>query len=201
MICLDILGKGSRLADPDLPHPSLSLPGGAIAEFLTHLAYLAYAFVGPHRSVRTIWSKRDARSPLPSDEFRAMVNGEHGTATLGFSSHVQPDVFWLRVYGTKMRAVVNLFEPRLTIDRTRSGLRPLTPLINGWREAKDVRHAAVGGLVRKLSGGPGAYEGLWELLRRTYDALGSGAEPPVSMRQIDDVNRLVADLTREELVI
>ena len=82
-----------------------------------------------------------------------------------------------------------------------SGPRPLTPLFNGWREAKDVRHASVAGLVRKLSGGPGAYEGLWELLRRTYDALGSGAEPPVSMRQIDDVNRLVADLTREELVI
>jgi predicted dehydrogenase len=201
MICLDILGKGSRLADPDLPHPSLALPGGAIAEFLTHLAYLAYAFVGAHRSVGTVWGKRNPDSPLPSDEFRALVDAERGTAALGFSSHVQPDVFWLRVYGTKMRSAINLFEPRLTIDRVRRGPRPLTPLINGWHEAKDVRRSALGGLWRKLGGGPGAYEGLWELLRRTYDALARRVEPPVSMRQIDDVNRLVADLTREERVL
>lgn len=197
-ICLNILGEGSRLADPNARHPSLSMPGGAISDFLTHLSYLAYAFVGRHRAVRTIWLKREAASPLPSDEFRAMVDAEGGTASLLFSSHTQPDVFWLRVYGTRMRATANLFEPRLTLDRMRGGARPLIPLLNGIEEARAVRRGAWGGLWRKLSGGPGAYEGLWDLIRRTYEAIGSGREMPVGEKQIEAVNRLVADLILEE---
>jgi len=52
----------------------------------------------------------------------------------------------------------------------------------------------VGGLWRKFAGHAGPYEGLGELLRRTYAALREKREPPVRVRQIDEVNRLVADL-------
>ena len=54
-----------------------------------------------------------------------------------------------------------------------------------------VRRGAFGSLARKLSGGPGSYEGLWELLAGTYRALGNGSEPPVSARQVIEVNNLV----------
>jgi predicted dehydrogenase len=195
LICLDILGPGSPFADANAPHPILSMVGGAIADFLPHLASLAHQFVGPHRSVQTLWSKRGARpSPLPSDEFRALVDAERGSALLGFSANTQPDAFWLRVYGEKMQAVANLFETRLTIDRVRGGPKPLRPLLNGLGEARDVRRAALSSLKRKLSGGPAAYEGLWDLLARTYRALGSGTEPPITPQQIIEVNRLVDDL-------
>lgn len=200
-ICLDILGKGSPFIDRNAPHPCLTMPGGAIADFLTHLASLAWLFAGPHRGVRTIWKKRKVDSPLPSDEMRAMLDCERATASLLFSAHSQPDVFWLRVYGTKMRAEANLFEPLLTINKLRGGPKPLIPLFNGLQEARDVRRSAVGGLWRKLSGGPGAYEGLWEFLRRSYAALEQGTEPPITMQQIEDVNRLVADLTKQEYML
>src|SRR5689334_9277727 len=88
-ICLDILGP-SGFADPNSPHPALTLVGGAIADFLPHLASLAHVFVGPHRTARTAWSKRKP-SPLPFDEFRSVVDAERGTAVLGFSSSAQPD--------------------------------------------------------------------------------------------------------------
>jgi predicted dehydrogenase len=200
-ICLDILAPGNPFVDPNVPHPALSMAGGAIADFLTHLASLAHAFVGPHRSVRCIWTKRGQDHPLPSDEFRALADCERGTASLGFSAHTQPDVFWLRVYGTKMRAAANLFEPLLTIDRVRGGPKPLVPLLNGRGAAKDARRAAYGGLWRKLSGGPGAYEGLWELVGRTYKAIEQNAEPPISTSDIEEVNRLVADLKKQEYTI
>jgi predicted dehydrogenase len=194
-IALDILGPGSPFADPDAPHPCLALPGGAIADFLTHLASLAHRFVGPHRAARTVWSNRSGpASTLPFDEFRALVDAERGTAALGFSARTQPDAFWLRVYGTRMQAVANLFETRLTVDRLRGGPKPLRPLLNALAEARAVRGAAFGSLKRKLSGGPGAYEGLWELLGHTYRALGSGGEPPVTPRQVLEVNRLVETL-------
>src|SRR5262249_16718946 len=121
-IALDALGAGSAFADPNVPHPCLALPGGLVADFLTHLASLAHRFVGPHRPAHTVWAKRSQAAPaVPYDEFRALVDAERGTAALGFSARTQPDAFWLRVYGTKAQAVANLFETRLTVDRLRGG--------------------------------------------------------------------------------
>src|SRR5262249_19878362 len=135
-ICLDILRPGSPFADANAPHPSLSMTGGAIADFLPHLASLAHRFVGRHRSVQTLWLKRGVHpSRVGSDEFRALVDADRGSALLGFSANTQPDAFWLRVYGERMQAVANLFETRLTIDRVRGGPKPLRPLLNGLREA------------------------------------------------------------------
>jgi predicted dehydrogenase len=198
LLCLNILGKGSPFADPNAPHPCLSMPGGAIADFLSHLASLSRLFAGPHQSVRTVWAKRQPNSPLPSDEFRALIDAERATVSLGFTARAQPDVFSLRVHGTQMRAETNLFEPTLTIDRLRGGPKPLIPLVNGLTGALGAAHGAIGGLVRKLSGGPGAYEGLWELLTRTYRALGTGQPMPIEPGFVRDVNRLVADLTNKE---
>ena len=153
-------------------------PGGAIADFLPHLASLAHLFVGPHRTAQTVWTKRKP-SILPFDEFRALVDAERGTAALGFSSNSQPDAFWLRVYGERMQATANLFETRLTFDGPRNVPKPLRPFFSGLEEGKTIRRAALATLLRKFKG-PGAYEGLWELLARTYRALGDGSALPVT---------------------
>jgi len=189
-ICLDILGPGG-FADPNIPHPCLSLAGGAIADFLPHLASLAHLFVGPHRRAYSTWTKRKS-SVLPFDEFHGLVEAERGTASLSFSSTAQPDAFLVRVYGERMQASANLFETRLTFDRVRVGTpRPLRPLFNGLEEASAVRRAAVGTLMRKFKVGPGAYEGLFELLTRTYRSIADGGTPPVTLAQMLEVNRLI----------
>jgi predicted dehydrogenase len=191
LICLDILGPGG-FADPNAPHPALTLTGGAIADFLPHLASLAYLFVGAHRTAHAVWTKR-ASSVLPFDEFRAVLDAERGTAALGFSSNSQPDAFWLRVYGERMQATANLFETRLTFDGPRDVPKPLRPFFSGLEEGKTIRRAALATLLRKFKG-PGAYEGLWELLARTYRALADGSSLPVTTNQVLDVNRMVEAL-------
>ena len=191
LICLDILGP-SGFADPNSPHPALTLAGGAIADFLPHLASLAHLFIGPHRTAKTIWTKRKS-SPLPFDEFRAVVDGERGTASLGFSSSSQPDAFWLRVYGERMQATANLFETRLTFDGPRNVPKPLRPFFSGLEEGTTIRRAALATLLRKFKG-PGAYEGLWELLSRTYGALADGSALPVTANDLLEVNRMVEAL-------
>jgi predicted dehydrogenase len=200
MYCLNLVGKGSSWMDANVPRPDLKLPGGAIVHFVSHLAYLCYLFVGPHRGVRTIWSKRLKESPLPSDEMRALVDGERATAHIGFSAHSQPDGVWLRVHGTKMRAHANLFEGRLTFEPLRKCAKPLLPIANAYPEAKEVKRSAWRSLGTKLRGAPGAYEGLWELVSRVYRALGEqGGASPIPIEQIDHTNRLVADMLKEEL--
>jgi predicted dehydrogenase len=189
LICLDIVGPDG-FADPNSPHPCLSLAGGAIADFLPHLASLAHRFVGPHRRAEAVWSKR-RRSVLPFDEFHAVVDAERGTASLGFSASSQPDAFWLRVYGERMQATANLFETRLTFQGLRPGPKPLQPFLNGLAEGSAVRRAAFRTLLRKFDPGPGVYEGLWELLARTYRALADGSVLPVTSGDILEVNRLV----------
>jgi predicted dehydrogenase len=196
MICLDILGP-SGFADPNSPHPCLSLAGGAITDFLPHLASLAHLFVGPHRRAHSTWTKRKA-SILPYDEFHGLVEAERGTASLSFSASAQPDAFWLRVYGERMQAAANLFETRLTFDRVRPGPKPLRPLLNGLDESRAVGGAAVATLMRKFTGGPGAYEGLFELLGRSYRALAQRTELPVTLEQVVEVNRLVDALKPRE---
>jgi len=195
LICLDILGP-EGFADPNSPHPSLTLAGGAIADFLPHLASLAHRFVGPHRTAQTVWNKRKC-SPLPFDEFRAVLDAERGTAALGFSSSSQPDAFWLRVYGERMQATANLFETRLTFDGPRHVPKPLRPFFNGLEEGKAIRRAALATLLRKFKG-PGAYEGLWELLARTYQALADGSALPVTASHVLEVNRMVEVLKPKE---
>jgi len=195
LICLDILGSSS-FADPNSPHPALTLAGGAVADFLPHLASLAHLFIGPHWTAKTVWTKRKP-SLLPFDEFRAVVHAERGTATLGFSSSAQPDAFWLRVYGERMQATANLFETRLTFDGPCNVPKPLRPFFSGLQEGRTIRRAALGTLLRKFKG-PGTYEGLWELLARTYQALVGGSAPPLTAAHVLEVNRTVEALKPKE---
>lgn len=194
-ICLDILGP-TGFADPNVAHPTLALGGGAIADFLPHLASLTHRFVGRHRRAHTVWTKR-AESILPYDEFHALVEAERGTAAIGFSATSRPDGFWLRVHGERMRATANLWERRLTFERVWPGPKPLGPFFNGLTEGRSVSGAAVGGLVGKFRGGPGVYSGMHDLLRLTYRALADGSPLPVTPGEVREVNELVAALKPE----
>ena len=197
LLCVDVLGPGARHSDPQAPDPLVSLPGGPIADFLTHLAYLAWAFAGTPRSVHTSWRKRGT-SAAPADEFRALIDGERASATLTFSAHAQPDLFSLRVHGTRMRVATQLFEPLFALEKVHRGPRPLTPVRNGLAAAAAHLRGALESPWKKLRGQPTTYEGLWELLRLTYQSVRTGAPPPVSPEQIESVNRLFWQLVGDE---
>jgi predicted dehydrogenase len=194
----NILDPGHPFSDPNIPHPTLALAGGPIADYLPHLASMAHFFVGPHRSARSHWWKRTADSPLPHDEFRAMVVAERGAATLGFSAGAWPEMFWVRVNGTRMRATADLYDMTLVLNRTRGGPKPLARIRDRLAEARAIRRATHRAFLQKFSARPGVYDGLWTLVSRTYEAARSGGEPPVAARQIAEVNDLVAALVAEE---
>jgi hypothetical protein len=127
-----------------------------------------------------------------------MVEGQTATASLCFSSHSQPDGFWITAYGTKMQARINLLEDRITSVRLRGGPAPLMHLFNGLEEGKLTRSSARRSLARKLSGGPASYDGLFELIRRFYQSIQDDSQPPVTLEQVEETQRLVYDLVSAE---
>ena len=196
-ICLDLFGPGSRFADADVPHPAMNEPAGIVSDFLTHLCYLAYAFVGEHRSFHACFNRRTNLADSPISDFQALVDAELGTATMGLSASGQPDSFLVSVQGTRQHVSTNLFEVGTLSTELLGGPQPLVPIRNALRRGRSERRNAVKSLWRKLSGGPGPYEGLWTLVERTYANLRNGGPPPVSIQQIDAVNRLVHEIQQE----
>jgi predicted dehydrogenase len=198
-ISLNIYGSGSPYLDRNVPHFGSALRGGVISDFLPHIAYLAYILTGPVTDLRTIWTKRNADCPFAADEFRGLIKGKRATASVTFSGNAQPNGFWLRVAGTKMHVEVNLFEPpRLTIRRLRAGEPALMSVINGLAESRDVLRGTVAGFWRKL-GGVSSYDGLPEVIARTYRALEAGQPQPIPIDEIDEVVQLVDRFTSSDI--
>jgi len=196
---LPLVGPGSIYADKNAPHFGLSLQGGAIGDFLPHMAYLAHMFTGPVVDLRTVWQKHTSNSPLPADEFRGLIKGERATAIVDFSGNAQPTGFWLRVIGSRMYAETNLFEPpRLTFRRFRKGEPSLASLVDGISEASNVLTGTVAGFWRKLAG-TGSYDGLPELIARIYRSLERREAQPIPLDEIDATARLVDSFTEPEL--
>jgi predicted dehydrogenase len=197
LLSLNITGAGSPYVDQNAPHFGLSLSGGVIGDFLPHMAYLVYMFTGKIIDVHTDWSKHKSDSPLPADEFRGMIKGERTTAYVSFSGNTQPDGFLVRVAGTRMRVEANLFEPpRLIVKRSRSGEPALGTLIDGIAESRQVLVGTVAGFLRKL-GGTSSYDGLKEMISRTYGTIRSHEPQPVPLDEIDEVAQLVGRLSAE----
>lgn len=193
----DIMRADSPFDDPDTPHPAVSLPGGPVGDFVTHLAALAHAVVGAHRSVQTLWSDEGRGDGVPT-ELVALVEAERANATLRFSSRTKPSTFSLGVSGSQRSATATIGDGRLVIRREVKWRRPLHAIGHGMASTAGAARASVRVPWQRLAGGPGPYIGLWELLRLTYDALRAGASPPVSPRQIADVNRLRWDVIAQD---
>lgn len=194
LLSLNINDPESAYVDTNAPHFGLALSGGVIGDFLPHVAYLAHIFAGNIIDVHTSWTKQKSSSPLPADEFRALLKGTRTTAFVSFSGNSQPNGFLVRVFGSRMRVEANLFEPpRLVIKRSRRGESSVMTLIDGVAESRQVLFGTVAGFLRKL-GGTSSYDGLQEMISKTYQTIELGEAQPLPLDEIDAIARLVDQL-------
>jgi predicted dehydrogenase len=193
--CANLAGPGSPFVDRGCPHPSLAEPGGAVSDFLPHFAYLCNMFAGPHRKTWRHYGRR-LSTPMPYDEFMAGVEGERATATIYFSASAQPNAFQVRVYGTRLTAEADLFEPRLAVWLQADGMAGLQPFKSSFRQAAGLIKSGLVGLKIRLAGEQPAMTGLGELIRRIYSALETGGPPPVTLEEVEACVRLTGELQR-----
>ena len=71
-------------------------------------------------------------------------------------------------------------------------------LFDGIAESRDGMRGSVNGFMRKLAG-RSSYDGLEELLRRTYRAIELNQPQPIPLKEIDDTCLLTERLSRPEL--
>jgi predicted dehydrogenase len=185
---------GGVFADRHLPSPAHLLPGGALHDFLPHLAYLGLLFApGLERAERitATWSNLGGDDGLwRADDLDATIVDGPVNLRLRFSSHTRPDRFEITVRGTEGDAAVDLFQPFERLRVTRRVGDQLTPLVN---------QAANGaGLLRQVGRNFGhklthrtPYHGMWRFLDLVYDRLHDGGDPPLSFEQIDASTTLV----------
>ena len=192
-VALDVLGDGSPFVTGHGDPFALGLRGGLVADFLPHLASIAFALLGPHEEASSVWRKR-SESLLPADEMRALVRHGAGTSSLGFSSHARPAGFRLTVVGSRMRVRADIYGTLLAVEEERSAPGPLVPVLNGLSVSRSEISGALGGLRRKLDGGPATLEGLWGLVEDLYADLGRGDAPAITHADVRAVNQLTAEL-------
>jgi predicted dehydrogenase len=201
-MALPIHDPAFRFSDPHLRHSCLDLPAGALHDFITHLAYLLLRFMPSSGAdanfsrVNAIWSNHSGDKVLHHDDLDAtiLIAGVHGRIRL--SSVTAPDTFTVTVRGTRGTAETDLFQPHLRLMIPRRGGKHLTPLVNQFLNGVGLAKASVVGLRNKVMQHT-SYEGLATFLSRTYAALRTGAEPPVTFDDMDRASRLVDALVAQ----
>jgi predicted dehydrogenase len=197
-LSLDVYAAGSRHVDPHLVSSNHALPGGFIHDYLTHLAYLALAFVGDPTEMSAKWSRVGLPvDVMPHDDLDARWIDEAGRlARIRFTPTQWPFGFTVVVRGDDGMAEVELFTGRLLVWKRRGGSRQISQLVNPLVVAARLS-LSVSRLVRDRLAGRAAYDGLAGFLDRTYGAIRSGTTPPVSdidMRRVARlIDRIVAD--------
>jgi hypothetical protein len=169
-----------------------------VHEFLPHLAYLALRFLPSVERVSAVWSNNGGPGDAGwrYDDLDALVVGGGVHARLRFSCATFPESLALTVRGSRGTASAELYQPQLELQLPRAGGKRLTPVVNQWVNGWRLVRAGFGNLLGKLRQRT-AYEGLTIFLERTYQALESGAEPPVTHRDMDRCSRLIDALLDE----
>ena len=176
--------------DAELPHFAHSLPGGALRNFASHPASLLVAMLGPHREV-SVMRRREHERSQSDDELRALVELEGGVATLTLTSHSQPPWFGMTVRATRGTIEIDIPDRRLHVDRAGS---PVYRLANPVRHGMGYLTSTTALLARSLTASQDYFEGFERLLNEFYRAMQRQSGPPVSIEEMDGVNRLVEAL-------
>ncbi|GMV92727.1 MAG: hypothetical protein AMXMBFR82_25050 [Candidatus Hydrogenedentota bacterium] len=196
-MALPITEKGGGFADENLPNACHHLPAGALHDLLPHLCYLALRFIPPVEEVAARWDKYSDHPLFAHDCLDALLFGGGVHTRLRFTSHQAPDCFTVVVRGSNGWVETDLFQPyfRLTVPR-RAG-KQLSPLANQWVNGIAMAQSSVTGFLNKIRKKT-PLEGMQTFLSRTYTALRTGAQLPVTHDDMDQTTQLMDALLAEE---
>jgi len=162
---------------PGGTHWTSQLPGGMLFNLAPHPMYLLRGFTGEVEGIAVV-SSNDAHGRLR--ELRAIVQGRRALGGLTISLQANPFMNRITLLGTAMSAEVNLNNMTLIVRRTRKVPKLIGKVLPNVDEAMQLLRATVVNGIEFVRGRQRYYPGMGIHFRLLYDALSSGAPPPVS---------------------
>lgn len=199
LLSLDL--AGGRFGDENLSGPGVRLPGGAVHDFLPHLAYVFLTATGSDDLlpaahdivVRGVLENLTGNARVGCDHLDALVTWAGVRGRLRVAPDLRPDAFRLVVRGTRGAVETDLYHPyvrreggpntgkRVALEHAKSGL---SLAATGFTNLHDQ--------VRRHD----VYHGLGRMVNAVYANLVGGIDLPVSPGQMRAsahlVDRLVA---------
>lgn len=189
LLSLDL--TAGPFGDLNLAGPGVALPGGAVHDFLPHLAYLLLLFAGHEGEVSRVEGVLDNLSGNPRigyDHLDVLVFAGQCRGRLRIASDLDPPMFRLTVRGTGASVETDFYNPFLRVQRKQDSgkVAPLEHMRSGWRLTK----SGFSNLRDKVMQ-HGTYHGLPRMLEAIYTALPDGNDVPVSEAEMIATARLV----------
>lgn len=192
LLSLDL--TAGAFGDLNLSGPGVELPGGAVHDFLPHLAYLFLHFAGSPDKVDRVTGFLENRSGnvrVGFDHLDALIEVGGTRGRIRIASDVAPPSFRLLVRGTERSVETDFYNPFLRIEGGANvGKRaPLEQVGSGLKLAR----AGVRNFLDKVRQ-HGTYHGMPRMLDLIYGALQSGEQPPISEGEMLATARLVDEI-------
>jgi predicted dehydrogenase len=189
LLSLDL--TAGPFGDLNLTGPGVQLPGGAVHDFLPHLAYLFLHFGGDPAQVDRVagfLENRSGNARVGYDHLDALIEAGEVRGRLRIASDVEPPAFRLVVRGTRGSVETDFYNPFLRIEGAPNiGKRaPLEQIGSGLKLAR----AGVRNFFDKVRQ-HGTYHGMPRMLDAIYAALQAGEEPPIAEWDMIATARLV----------
>lgn len=188
LLSLDL--TAGPFGDLNLGGPGVQLPGGAVHDFLPHLAYLFLHFGGVETvdHVTGFLENRSGNPRVGYDHLDALIEAGNVRGRVRIASDLSPPSFRLLVRGTERSVESDFYNPFLRIEGGANvGKRaPFEQIGSGLKLAR----AGVRNFFDKVRQ-HGTYHGMPRMLDSIYGAIQAGNNPPISETDILGTARLV----------
>lgn len=187
LLSLDFLG--GSFGDTNLSGPAVKLPGGAVHDFIPHLAYLFLKLSGVAEARKAIGvlTNLSGNRRATFDFLDALVETEGARGRLRIATDTAPDAFRVIVRGSEATAETDLYNPFMRIEGApNTGKRaPLGQVLAG---VGLVRSGVVGFRNKVLQ--HGTMHGLPRMIEAIYLSLRQGSPPPFTREDMLATARL-----------
>jgi predicted dehydrogenase len=187
-------GEGGPVGDREVVHFSHALPGGALQNFASHPVSIALAFMDRCVGVSTMRRRLDP-AMRSDDELRVLLAGERSSGLVSVTRHAEPPSFTLRVAGTEGAIEADLYNDRLFVAGPGGGV---AKVVNGVRHGLNLLGGTAGLFAKTVTSRLDHFEGLENLIESLYRAVSEGAEPPVTLAEMDAVNEVMFRVFSDE---
>lgn len=187
LLSLDL--TAGPFGDLNLAGPGVALPGGAVHDFLPHLAYLFLHFCSARVDhVAGFLENRSGNARVGYDHLDALIEAGEARGRIRIASDLAPPAFRLIVRGTERSAETDFYNPFLRVE---GGLNvgkraPLEQLGSGLKLAR----AGVRNFLDKVRQ-HGPYHGMPRMLDAVYRSLSTNGPSPIEVDDMIATARLV----------